>query len=217
MEGQRFLADAVFLLCLAAYCVRVKPVMAKRTYKYKIITAQGLSAAGVSQDAGAKITASQLGTGDARADEQIRRARGLMRGLRRTHFRILRLIDRITLQYQLSSTQYLALLYIVNNPGLIQKALAEELDSDPNTISSVVRKLCAKKLIKRIQPPSAMRAIGLFATREGILTVRKVRPQVDKISMQLLAQVPAPGRRQVDEWLAKCAAIDGPLRHLQRK
>jgi DNA-binding MarR family transcriptional regulator len=131
-----------------------------------------------------------------------------LRGVRRLYFRLVRLAGRVTAPYGLTGMQYLSLLFIVNNPGLIQRQLAEELDSDPNTISSVLARLRAKGLVERVRRPSDRRALGVFATRQGREKVRRIRRQIDRLSLELVRNLPEGEAGEIDRWLENCSSIE---------
>jgi DNA-binding MarR family transcriptional regulator len=83
--------------------------------------------------------------------------------------------------YGLASAQYLALLWMSEHEGLIQSDLVTELDSDPDTVSAILRKLEAKQLIERRRGPTDRRAMSLFNDKWKKF-VSVIRPQMDRLT-----------------------------------
>ena len=133
--------------------------------------------------------------------------REYLRMLRKSYVRLRTIAADLTAPYGITSTQFLTLLSINNNSGLSQGALCLELDSDPNTVSQMIRRLEEKKYLKRKKDPLDGRAVCLFITPSGSALVRKVLPEIDRLSLKLNALLPAQGRDSIAEWLQALSAI----------
>lgn len=139
--------------------------------------------------------------------ETIERARGYARLLRRSLNRLKAIGSAVLEPHGITEPQYLALLWISGHEGLIQGDLVLELDSDPNTVSAILRQLDKKQLIERRRHPTDRRAITLFATRQGKELVGIIRPQMDRMTGLLLAYLPPGHEAAVAEWLERLAQI----------
>jgi DNA-binding MarR family transcriptional regulator len=109
--------------------------------------------------------------------------------------------------YGITEPQYLALLWISDHEGLIQGDLVLELDSDPNTMSAILRQLDKRKLIERRRHPSDGRAISLFASKQGKELVGLIRPEMDRLTGTLLALLPVGHETAIADWLRSLGQI----------
>jgi DNA-binding MarR family transcriptional regulator len=141
--------------------------------------------------------------------ESVERGRGYARLLRRAWYRLRAMGSAVLEPYEITQPQYLALLWITGHEGIIQGDLAVELDSDPNTMSAILRQLDKKKLVTRRKHPTDGRAMSLFATKRGRELVSIIRPQMDRLSGSMLALLPPGHEAAVAEWLEKLAQIRG--------
>ena len=140
-------------------------------------------------------------------EEKVERARGYARLLRRANYRIRFIGSEVFERYGMTESQYLALLWISEHEGIIQADLVAELDSDPNTVSAVLRQLEKKKLIRRKRHPNDGRAISLFASRSGKEMVGVIRPQIDRLTGSMFEVLPHGHEKAIAEWLEKLAQI----------
>lgn len=87
-----------------------------------------------------------------------------LRLLRRSLVRIRALTAELVEPHGLTAPQFLALLWIRDSEGLTQVALSEELDSDQNTVSAMMRRLEEKGLVVRERHAGDGRAVVLRVT-----------------------------------------------------
>ncbi len=139
--------------------------------------------------------------------ERLERARGYARLLRRANYRIRSLGSEVFERHGTTEAQYLALLWISEHEGIIQADLVAELDSDPNTVSAVLRQLEKKKLIERRRDPRDARARCLFATESGKELVGVIRPQMDRITGHMATLLPAGHEAAISDWLKRLGQI----------
>lgn len=79
-------------------------------------------------------------------------------------------------QYDLTKGQYLYLVRIGENPGLIQEQLAEMVKVDRTTAARAVQKLEAKGLVTRLPDDSNKKIKRLFLSDQG----KKVYPIIER-------------------------------------
>lgn len=79
-------------------------------------------------------------------------------------------------QYDLTKGQYLYLVRIGENPGLIQEQLAEMVKVDRTTAARSVQKLEAKGLVTRLPDDSNKKIKRLFLSEQG----KKVYPIIER-------------------------------------
>ncbi len=139
--------------------------------------------------------------------EELIIGRDYLRMLRKSYVRLRTVVSDLAVPYGITTTQFLTLLTISNNSGISQAALCLELDSDPNTVSQMIRRLEKKKYVTRKQHPSDGRAVRLFITPGGDAIVKQVLPEVDRLSLRLHALLPKEGRESIAEWLQAITAI----------
>ena len=133
--------------------------------------------------------------------------RDYLRMLRKSYVRLRTIVSDLITPYGITTTQFLTLLSISSNSGLTQAALCLELDSDPNTVSQMIRRLENKKYLTRKKHLSDGRAVRLFITPSGDAIVKRVLPEVDRLSLKLHALLPAQGRESISEWLQALTSI----------
>jgi DNA-binding MarR family transcriptional regulator len=139
--------------------------------------------------------------------EELERARYYTRLLRRSMNRIRALSSEGLKPYGITSPQYLALLWISEHQGLIQGDLVAELDSDPNTVSAILRQLDKKKWIERRRHPTDGRAIALFATKRGKELLGVIKPRMDQAISLIFALLPAGHEAAIADWLERLAQV----------
>ncbi|KRK87159.1 MarR family winged helix-turn-helix transcriptional regulator [Lentilactobacillus sunkii] len=79
-------------------------------------------------------------------------------------------------QYDLTKGQYLYLVRIGENPGLIQEQLAEMVKVDRTTAARAVQKLEAKGLVTRLPDDNNKKIKRLFLSKQG----KKVYPIIER-------------------------------------
>lgn len=129
------------------------------------------------------------------------RGRDYLRILRRCLVRVRTLTSDLIEPHGLTGPQMLALLWIRDCEGLTQVELAAELDSDPNTVSAMTRRLITKELIVREQHHTDGRAVRLSLTEKGFALVEAALPDVDRLSRHLFALMPPADEAAVLSWL----------------
>ena len=133
--------------------------------------------------------------------------RDYLRMLRKSYVRLRTVASDLTAPHGITTTQFLTLLTISNSSGLTQAALCVELDSDPNTVSQMIRRLETRKYVTRKRHPSDGRAVRLFITPGGDSIVKQVLPEVDRLSLRLHALLPKDGKEPIAEWLQAITSI----------
>lgn len=132
-----------------------------------------------------------------------------MRMLRAVNRRINRLAAPIFVEIGLTNTQYLILLRVKNQDGIVQRQLSEQLDLDANTISDVVRRLQSLRYLKRERSIEDNRIYTLHVTAAGAALVKKTRARIDKLSLQTFGRLPAGHEVAIATWLTELAALEG--------
>ncbi len=145
--------------------------------------------------------------GGSSRDRNLELGRTYLRLLRRNLLRIDRLSGGLIEPHGLTNQQFLALLLIRDNEGLSQVELTAQLDSDQNTISSMVRRLAERGLLNRSPHPNDRRAVRLVVTAAGAELVDKTLPDVDRLSLKLAALMPAKHEKAIVGWLEKVANL----------
>ena len=154
-----------------------------------------------------KTKTANLSEGPPRPLEDLAIGRDYLRMLRKSYVRLRTITSDLTAPYGITTTQFLTLLTISNNSGISQAALCLELDSDPNTVSQMIRRLEIRKLVARKRHPSDGRAVRLFITPGGNSVVNQVLPEIDRVSLRLHALLPKEGKEVIAEWLQALTSI----------
>jgi DNA-binding MarR family transcriptional regulator len=150
-----------------------------------------------------------LPSDDARV--RLDKAREYMRMLGRLNRRLRRLTAHLYSNRAITRPQYLVLLWVRNRTGLTQGELAAIVDSDANTVSSLVRRLEQKGLLTRSRDPVDRRAYRLKVTAKGAQWVERIRRRVDVVSLQFYSLLPEGHEAAIAEWLTTAARFDRPL------
>jgi len=94
-----------------------------------------------------------------------------MEGILREIGMISRALDSISniefKEYDLTKGQYLYLVRICENPGIIQEQLADMIKIDRTTASRAIKKLETKGLIEKQEDPQNQKVKKLFVTEKG--------------------------------------------------
>jgi len=108
--------------------------------------------------------------------------------------------------FDITAPQYAALSVIVSTPNLDQNATAFLAGVERTTIVGVINRLVRKGLVRRTLSKSDKRVRLLQPTRAGVMFVKRVRENIDRIGARLLAPLP-DGERD-----AFCETLRGILR-----
>lgn len=96
--------------------------------------------------------------------------------------------------FDLTSVQFASLDAIAQQPGIDQATLAATIGFDRPTIGGVIDRLGRKGLVQRVISEQDRRARQLNLTPEGEQLLAAVRPVVEALQAQILAQLPAAER-----------------------
>ena len=135
------------------------------------------------------------------------RGRDYLRMLRKSYVRLRTVVSDLITPFGLTTQQFLTLLSVSDSAGLTQAALCLELDSDANTVSQMLRRLETKNYLIRRKHPSDGRAVRVFITPTGKALVRKIQPEVDRLSLTLHSMLPAQGAESIADWLKALSDI----------
>lgn len=141
-------------------------------------------------------------------ETRLEKAREYMRMLARLHRRMRRLTAHLYDARHLTRPQYLVLLWVKNRADIAQGELAAIVDSDANTVSSLVRRLVKKGLMTRSRHPSDRRVYRLRVTPKGAQWVDRIRQRVDVVSLQFYSLLPQGHEAAIAEWLTNAARFD---------
>ena len=134
--------------------------------------------------------------------KELTRGREYLRVLRKTLVRIRSLTGGLIEPHGLTGPQMLALLWIRDCEGLTQAELAIELDSDPNTVSAMIRRMMEKGLVERGKHPAqGGRALMLTVTTKGRSLVEAAQPDIDRLSLLLFKIMQGFDEREIITWL----------------
>lgn len=103
--------------------------------------------------------------------------------LNKAQKRLFRQLDRrCEAELDTSATQLAALLYIQNNPGYLQKDLADDLDLNKSAVTGLMARMEANGLVRREIPSQDSRAIALYPTNVGSRKVAQVKPMIAELN-----------------------------------
>ena len=137
--------------------------------------------------------------------DELLRGREYLRTLRKALVRVRDLTSDLIEPHGLTGPQMLALLWIRDCEGLTQAELASELDSDPNTVSSMLRRMVAKGLVVRARDPDDTRAFRLSPTERGRALMEEAQTDVDRLSLHLFRLMDDRQDEAVMAWLTSVA------------
>ena len=89
--------------------------------------------------------------------------------------------------------------------GLTQRQIADLMASDPNTITSILNRMEAKKLIQRTPHTQDGRAHQIVIQPKGKIAFEKALPLAQKLQDEVMACLPKSQRQTFFEQLAKVA------------
>ena len=107
----------------------------------------------------------------------------------------------------ITPVQYGALLVVRAQPGIDQLRLGQALRCDRTTISGVVRRLQAKKLIRRRTGKTDRRAKALFITPDGDNVLKRLQAAAGRAERRILTGLDAAERRRALELLARVVRL----------
>lgn len=143
--------------------------------------------------------------GDARAGLHVTPALDLLRLLLHVSHGIERVSLRMESTLGVTAQQRLVLRVIGRHPGITPGRLAAHLHLDPGTISAIVRRLEAKRLVKRGTDPRDRRRTTLGLTEAGRTLDRVTPGTVEAVVERVLAAHPEPDRRRAEALLGELA------------
>lgn len=118
-------------------------------------------------------------------------------------------LERLSLRMEarlgVTAQQRLVLRMIGRHPGITPGRLAEHLHVDPGTISSIVRRLESKRLVKRGTDPRDRRRATLGLTESGRTLDRSMPGTVEAVADRVLALHDETDRRCAEKLLAELA------------
>jgi DNA-binding MarR family transcriptional regulator len=106
--------------------------------------------------------------------------------VRRTYQAHDAIFARETAGFDVTSPQHAALLAIAASPGIELTPLGEEIGYDGATLTGLVARLHAKKLIRRTVGKHDRRTRQLFLTAKGHALLAMVSPRANRVHDQLL-------------------------------
>ena len=112
--------------------------------------------------------------------------------LRRAHQRHAALFMEAMAPFDLTPTQFNALLRVVERGTATQNQLGRLAAMDPATIQGVVRRLLARGLLRRTRDPADRRTTVLAATETGAALAAAALPAARAVTAATLAPIP-PG------------------------
>ena len=92
-----------------------------------------------------------------------------------------------TAEFGITPVQYSALLAVQNHAGIDQTTLSEIIAFDRSTIGEVVRRLEAKKLVRRAVGAKDRRTKSLYITPAGRRLLSRLKKSVDAAQLKILA------------------------------
>lgn len=131
-----------------------------------------------------------------------------LRLLRRVMYRVSDLSRELMQPLDLTPQQAIALIIIQEREGLTQASLVGAMDSDPNTVSGLVRRLEQRKLVTRERRERDARAVNLKLTDEGASLATRAGVGFDRLAIALNDAVPKRSGLTVTTWLKAVIAID---------
>jgi len=114
-------------------------------------------------------------------------------------------------RYGVTSLQHGAMLAIRAMPGIDQLRLGNAMRCDRTTVSGVVRRLEAKKLIRRRTGKADRRAKALFITREGERMLERLSEVAAHAQQRILTGLSDAERKRALELLGRV------VRHFEQK
>lgn len=130
-----------------------------------------------------------------------------LRLLRRVVYRVSDLSRELMEPLDLTPQQAIALIILVEREGCTQAALVAAMDSDPNTVSGLVRRLEQRQLLTRERHARDARAVNLKLTPEGAALAVRAQAGFDRLASALSDAVPKRSGTTVANWLKAVLVI----------
>lgn len=144
---------------------------------------------------------------EANPDEELVTGRTYLVLLRRLIARSQTLTDELVRPHGLTGPQFLTLLLIGNNAGLTQADLTRLIESDPNTVSDLVRRLASRGLVARSPHPKDRRATQLQLTEAGTVLARAGLNDMNRLSRHLARTMPKRHAKVISDWLLSIISL----------
>lgn len=128
--------------------------------------------------------------------------------LRRLIVRSQYITDGLVRPHGLTGPQFLVLLMIGNNQGLTQAELVRLIESDPNTVSAMVRRLAERGLVIRSPHPDDKRAMQVRLTDEGERLARVGLKDMNRLSRHLARTMPPTHADTIKAWMTSLVALE---------
>ena len=125
--------------------------------------------------------------------------------LRRANQRHAAIFQERMAAWELTPTQFTALVRVVEFGRLTQNRLGRLTAMDPATIQGVVRRLADRALIERLPDPQDRRTRVLAATSAGLDMAAAAVQAARNVTQATLAPMPAPERQHFLRLLAQVA------------
>ena len=123
--------------------------------------------------------------------------------LRRAHQRHVALFSAAMAQFDITPTQFTALLRTVQLRRVTQNLLGRQAAMDPATIQGVVRRLITRGLIRRSRDPLDRRTAVLEPTEAGVALITDVVACAQQVHEAALAPLSAQERTDLLQLLRK--------------
>jgi MarR family transcriptional regulator, temperature-dependent positive regulator of motility len=97
----------------------------------------------------------------------------------------------------LTSVQFAVLALLLQQPGIDQRTLGDELSIDSSTLATICRLLEGRGLISRVRDDQDTRRYSLRATPDGEALITRMAPVVETVGEKLLAPLDADESAQL--------------------
>ena len=113
-----------------------------------------------------------------------------------------------------TALQYTALTVLARRAGLTSAELARNAFVTPQSMGDLVTTLERRELVTRHRDPRHARRLLLSLTPAGEALLERVEPQVRALEERMLANLAAPERTALRDYLNRCrtALADGPAK-----
>lgn len=133
--------------------------------------------------------------------------------LRRTWYGLNQTFRRRIADAGVTPDQFTILRWLTEHPeGLTQRALADLMASDPNTVTAILTRMLNAGLIERRADPSDARCNRILLKAKGRSVHTRLQPIASDLQDDLLAAIP-PSERDV--FLTQLAAVAATLERLE--
>src|SRR5262245_44518744 len=129
--------------------------------------------------------------------------------LRRAHFEAEAAFAELFGSRGITSRQAALLLTVLQQPGISQARLADQLGLDANTLGSIVARVGRRRLIRRERLSGDQRSYGLHVTDAGVRELAGVLPGIGRYQQRLTRRLTVGERRQLVVLLRRLLGLDG--------